>query len=65
MGSFVVVRSGCGVTEFVSDTNTNGTGGSYSTNIAKAKRFRTADDASGDCCGNESVHNIDDFLAGF
>ncbi len=50
--------------EFVSDPNTNGTGGSFTRLISKAKRFRNTDDADKETCPeNEHISNIERFLA--
>lgn len=39
-----------------------GSKSSYTTNIAKARRFAVRDDAVRDCCGNERVVSIEEAL---
>ena len=38
---------------FVADPNLNPTGGSYTQNIDRAKRYKTKEEAEKDRCGNE------------
>lgn len=49
--------------KWVSDPNTNGTGGSYTPLLQRAKVFATRQSAERDCCpGNEHVVSVEDAL---
>jgi hypothetical protein len=60
--TFVIIRTDAGRREFVSDPETNGTGGSFTPFVEKAKRFATFGRALAEACSNEQVVHIDNVL---
>lgn len=60
--TYVIMRTDHGRREFLSDPQTNGTGGSFTPFVERARRFERMGRALAEACSNEQVVHIDEVL---